>query len=626
MRRPRIATAFVLALGLAASPSFAGDNALDPDKLIGPAKIEPHGRWYEATVPDTLDLADHARLSLNALIGNMEPRTFYGTYQGFRFDIDPPKRHALTWNMTPKNARTLPYLRMITGSRQGLAAEAGMMRALVGNVHADGLMYYPFDGSGPPRGTSYPQSNASTLFAFLLWHDRDGNPGWLEGVELLAKGLRKTAIRVEDRAFYPLQSGITPDGKWRFMLGAESLPIPYHPPDEPRSDQDGLEGASKSDQSRCMAALAKHYRLTGNKESLDLARKVLRFIMKPGLWEDTRAEGYPGNEHGVWGGHFHNNTNCLIALLELAQVDNDDGLRHFVREGYDHARRSGVVRIGWFPAWTMPKKYNRPEWLNGVTEPCAAGDMVVLAVRMTDAGLGDYWDDVDYIVRNHLVAQQISDLERLRRVSEGKPENDALRKQFLGGFAGGNPTAIELTDIAACCSVNGAQGFAYAWHGITRFADGVATVNLLLNRASAWMDIDSYLPYEGKVVLHNKEAHTASVRIPAWVDLDRVRCWVNDKAAQPARVGHALLFQQLKPKDDIRLEFPVPSRIDTYTIFGKKYQVRFRGSTVVDITPPDPNPRRYVLYYGREKMKDGPAPLHTIKRFVPDKVLPLGPF
>src|SRR5207248_1652475 len=36
---------------------------------------------------------------------------------------------------------------------------------------------------------------SDTLFAFLLWHDRDGNPGWLEGVELLARGLRKTAIR-----------------------------------------------------------------------------------------------------------------------------------------------------------------------------------------------------------------------------------------------------------------------------------------------------------------------------------------------------------------------------------------------------------------------------------------------
>ena len=29
--------------------------------------------------------------------------------------------------------------------------------------------------------------------------------------------------------------------------------------------------------------------------------------------------------------------------------------------------------------------------------------MPPLAVQLTDAGLGDYWDDVDAIVRNHLM-------------------------------------------------------------------------------------------------------------------------------------------------------------------------------------------------------------------------------
>lgn len=606
--------------------AHAADSAVDPDKLIDINTIRPKGQWYDATVPDTLDLAEHARLSLNALIGNMEPGQYYGVYQGLRFDVDPPRRHALSWNMTPKNARTIPYLRAITGSDFGLEAEAGMMRALLGQIRKDGLMYYPFDGSGPPKGTSYPQSNASTLFAALLWHDRDGNRAWLDVVELLAKGLRNTAIQVEDRAYYPLQSGITPDGKWKFMLGGENKPIPYNPPDEPISDQDGLEGASKSDQARCMAALAKHYRLTGNTESLAISRKILRFCLKPGMWADTRAEGSPGNEHGVWYGHFHNNTNCLIAMLDVAAADNDDRLRHFIREGYDHARRTGVVRLGWFPAWTMPEKYNRPGWLNGVTEPCAAGDMVVLAVRMSDAGLGDFWDDVDAIVRNHLVAQQIGDLDRWRRVSGGKIENDALRRQFLGGFSGGNPTAIELTDIAGCCSVNGAQGLAYAWHGIIRFADGVATVNLFLNRASPWMDIDSHLPYEGKVVLHNKQAHTALVRLPAWVRAESVLGFVNDQSIQPVLAGHSLLFQKLKPRDEIRLEFPVTESTDTCTIYGKEYAVTFRGSTVVGIAPTDPTPNRYLLYYDREKSRQGLAPLRRVKRFVTDQVLPLGPF
>ena len=51
-----------------------------------------------------------------------------------------------------------------------------------------------------------------------------------------------------------------------------------------------------------------------------------------------------------------------------------------------------------------------------------------------------------------------------------------------------------------CCTANGAVGLYYAWHGITRFdqSSGTATVNLLLNRAAPWLDVDSWLPYEGR--------------------------------------------------------------------------------------------------------------------------------
>ena len=142
------------------------------------------------------------------------------------------------------------------------------------------------------------------------------------------------------------------------------------------------------------------------------------------MWEDTSKEGYPGNEHGIFEGHFHNNTEALMSLLDLALATNDGWLKQFVREGYAHARRSGVLRMGWFPAWTMPERFNRPAWLHGITEPCGVGDMAVLAVKLTDAGLGEYWDDVDYIVRNHLSAQQIIDLEGMRKIGGGTAQHE----------------------------------------------------------------------------------------------------------------------------------------------------------------------------------------------------------
>ena len=36
---------------------------------------------------------------------------------------------------------------------------------------------------------------------------------------------------------------------------------------------------------------------------------------------------------------------------------------------------------------------------NGGTEGCTLADMVGLAVALTDAGMGDYWDDVEQYAR-----------------------------------------------------------------------------------------------------------------------------------------------------------------------------------------------------------------------------------
>ena len=109
---------------------------------------------------------------------------------------------------------------------------------------------------------------------------------------------------------------------------------------------------------------------------------------------------------------------------------------------------------------------------------------------LSDAGLGDFWDDVDYTVRNHLAEQQFTDPEALRRhlgLRAGSAE-DALLQKFVGAFYAGSPTRIRSNGFAGCCTANGAQGLYYAWHGITRFDNGVATVNLFLNRAAPWMD------------------------------------------------------------------------------------------------------------------------------------------
>ena len=92
--------------------------------------------------------------------------------------------------------------------------------------------------------------------------------------------------------------------------------LPYNPPDEPYLDQQGREGAAKYIHAYPLRTLVQDYRHNGEEASLELAGKILKFILKPGMWENTTLEGYKGNEHAIFGGHFHANVGALLAQLD----------------------------------------------------------------------------------------------------------------------------------------------------------------------------------------------------------------------------------------------------------------------------------------------------------------------
>jgi hypothetical protein len=273
-------------------------------------------------------------------------------------------------------------------------------------------------------------------------------------------------------------------------------------------------------------------------------------------------------------------------------------------------------------------------------EGCALGDLVALAIRLSDAGAGDYWDDVDAIVRNHLVEQQVIDADQLARVSAAAAEDECRQKlqprqgtwdrviqRTLGIYAGTSlPSAIRAPWSMICCTGNGTQGLYYAWEGAVREAGDTAQVNLLINRAARMLDVDSSLPYEGLVVIRNKSARRIAVRIPSWAGRREVRADVAGHSREPVWVGASLLFDDLRPGQAVTIRFPVKESTARYTVnanTGKEqvYSCTFRGSTLVDISPRDDSPTSYQLYR-RDRMRAGPAPAKTVERFVADARVP----
>lgn len=269
---------------------------------------------------------------------------------------------------------------------------------------------------------------------------------------------------------------------------------------------------------------------------------------------------------------------------------------------------------------------------------CALGDLVALAIRLSDAGLGDWWDDADAIVRNHLVEGQLVDAAALQRVAEasagkeapafrpGEASRDRVIERSLGISARlSTPAGIPRPWSMLCCTGNGTQGLYYAWEAAVREDGDTARVNLPVNRASALLDVDSWLPYEGRVVVRTRGARRVSVRIPGRVERRSLRADVPGRPVRLDRAGNILVFDGLSPGDAVDLRFPVPLSTARFTVNAnsdaeKACTCTFRGSTCVEVSPRDDAPTTYPLYR-RGHLRGDRAPMKSVERFVPQRVV-----
>jgi hypothetical protein len=121
-------------------------------------------------------------------------------------------------------------------------------------------------------------------------------------------------------------------------------------------------------------------------------------------------------------------------------------------------------------------------------------------------------------VRNHFFECQLLDTSWIKEMVKDLPPRPAdeanyetserVAERHVGSFAS-LPAPNGLCDgfgwpgmrIMHCCSGNAVRSIYYLWNHILGFEQGTVRVNLLLNRASPWMDLASYVPYEGRVAL-----------------------------------------------------------------------------------------------------------------------------
>jgi len=621
----------VLIVALAAVLLTTGTGKQDavPTKppIIPMAALKPNGTRYRATVPDTLDLAERARLAVHGLTSFTNNDANCAPYGHIFYDANPPYLGDLragppNWG---KISESLLFTRLMSGSEENLDIEArtlqGMMAEPARVSPAGDYLWSPdhmrINPDAPP-----PLSRA--MLAMMVLDQTAPDAELRRWIDAKADDHLR-AVKTHDGSFYYAD------------------PPPYR-----NQSRSGTVNYFDQVYDNGIVArfLARWALLHGDARYLTAAHKLADFAMQDTFWT---GEGDPkavvGIDRGHFNGHIHTYTQCLMGLLCYAEAAHDVRVEEFVRSSYEYIRNFGIARIGLFG------------------EACSTGDMTYIALKLSDLGVGDYWDDADQYVRNELAELQITDATKLRRATDQMPagrgmfdavkgpvglapleSTDRIPERVVGTFFSDatHPTQLPRNGMLStiCCTGNCTPALYFAWESIVRSSGDKVQVNLLLNRASQWVDVDSYLPYEGKVVLHNKMARSLSVRMPNWVTKAAVRCQIDGKTFEPIWAGRYAVFANIPHHATVTITFPVTETTEVLHLkwrqsdaffectdpgktwpggdSPKRYVCTFRGNTLVEISPRDLG-IGYPLYQ-RDEMKRTKAPMRCVDRFVPTKL------
>ena len=614
-----------------ASGGFPGNSAAPPK----PGAEE---------VPDTLDLAERGRISINGVLGSVDPAVGYEPYFLTFFDVHPA--YMIHWSsmvsgVLPKYLEALPLLRLMSGSGEGREIEKGLLDSVIANTSEDGLIY---DRAIPSRpwnaGVGYGvkgwnedyanlAGNGRLLTGFLFYHQATGDESWKKMAERTANRMRELAIVKGDHAYYP-NVGLGNDFSYPRKSG-------WVHTNEPLTEKEGSEHALLFYQMQPVRGFTRWYALTGDERFLRLSRQFTAFALQRKWWGGLNdIEPQAGAERGHYWGHPHGHMAALRGMLDYAIVADDWRVKEFVRDSYEWSRHHGIHRLGVFPGF------------GGWTEGCAVADMVGLAAALSDAGVGDYWDDVDQYARNGLLEAQASDAGEMERVSQagrhrppgapwggfedgrfqgfegvlpGQETSERVIERSVGAFGWLSGARHLVPRLMHCCTGNGTQAIYFAWEGITRSHGDSAEVNLWLNRRAPWADVWSWLPHAGRLAVQNKGMGRIAVRVPGWTSPGRLRCSVDGKPAEPGRIANRLVFDGLRGNELISLEAPLLTEKTFFTVANlnvrgtatDEYEVEFAGNTVISVGSEKPNPSgqdwQWYRAFRREHLRSKTAPM-----------------
>lgn len=560
-------------------------------------------------IPDTLLLEERAKLAMNAIIGMADEDHEYIPFFNATLVESPAFMTHGSWDYGSSHGRLIDaatLARHMSGVEDGKDIEAKYKENLLSFFREDGLSYR---GHLPRKDWEGKYANLIDQRAVILsltsWYMESKDPKVKEAADRHVAALKRIAIKERDVWYFPA-SEYSVDG-WP-SPNAVNLRLAPDP---------------ASFCGRLIMPLLKYHELTGNKDAFELCRFFTALIVeKSGIYNE---DGSFNDSLAYRSGHFHTRIGTLDGLARFGAFTKDASLLHFVKKSLDWVRTK-TTAFGWTPGDLQEQQFEH--------ETCSLVDMIATGITLAQNGYSEYWGVVEKYLRNHLTETQLTDLEWVKDLDH-KNDDIVGRKTFYnvakrtqGAFAGYsapndfvcdvNHGRGHTSDLQTCCIGSGTRGLYMGWSNIVTEHAGIVRVNLLLSRATRWLDIDSHLPHEGRLDLTiNEEIEELHVRIPDWAGFHKVRIhrqgangeaivikgsddslWVNKCFVN---IGH------VSPGEQITVIFPMSEYKTVEKAVGQEFVTTWRGDDVIYITPEGKHNPLYNnrKVYDKAPMKEG---------------------
>jgi hypothetical protein len=348
---------------------------------------------------------------------------------------------------------------------------------------------------------------------------------------------------------------------------------------------DGLtQSGDPANTGRMVQALIEYYKYSSNVLALDLAYQFAvhnaSTCFKPdGTWIIEKT-----------GTHVHSITGTITAIIYAGIYFHDDFLLTRGRAAFDYGSLPYRSSFGWVPE-VLGRTHERSEANN-------VGDILNSAILLAENVDPSYWDVAEKILRNQLVASQLTDPSLFVSAHDRSDTSDLVfnnvGERAVGGFFFAAPNDLRSFKYDLCPMnadlVQGAvAALANAYNSAVTDDGQTVKINILISKEGAAYNFTSNIPVSGHVELIVGEPRNVLLRVPAYVKHSglKVAEKVSGRAVKPSWVGPYMSLSRQPGRAHFIVDFEQEKKTEVEKVNNKDFTVDWLGDTVVSMKAPE---------------------------------------